>query len=409
MKKNIAHYIIFYWLILLIWQNVFTSSLRGSADTIIKLLLLVYLSIGFINNSGLKIRKCGIILVFIFISTMIFSLVLNDLLSPYFGFDIILYYAFPCVYVFFCYSMGNTLKLDSYEFRIVNKIVILVALIGVLYTLIFEKDQFISALNATNGYGNELHGFFSSMYEFALYLFYAITCCIREIDDCSTNGKRKKWYYYPLIGVFFFTMILTFSRTAIISCVTYLFIYSLMNKQSKVRKLVILGAIVIIILYFTVPRIGEYVFETIWKSGISNSRERLYASAVDYYRSGTMVEKIFGKGIGETRNFFKEVDGFASIHNGYLQILIYYGWIGISWIVVMTIAQIKKIIKCSYYDKMLAVESFAFLTVALLTMMPTTVIIFNSSIDAFFLTSFMIVLPRYRMNNAIYFSRFSKE
>ena len=71
------------------------------------------------------------------------------------------------------------------------------------------------------------------------------------------------------------------------------------------------------------------------------------------------------------------------------------------WIVVMTIAQIKKIIKCVHYDKMLAVESFAFLIAALLTMLPTTVILFNSSIDAFFLTSFMIVLPRYRMNYAI--------
>lgn len=401
MKKNIAHYIIFYWLFLLIWQNVFTSSLRGTADTIIKLLLLVYLSIGFINNSGLKIQKCGIILVFMFISTMVFSLVFNDLFSPYFGFDIILYYAFPCVYVFFCYSMGNTLKLDSYEFRIVNKIVILVALIGVLYTLIFEREQFILALNATNGYGNELHGFFSSMYEFALYLFYAIACCIREIDDCSSNGKRKKWYYYPLMGIFFFTMVLTFNRTAIVSCIAYLLIYSLMNKQSKVRKVIICGSIIIVILCLIIPQLREYVFETIWKGGISNSRERLYDSAMDYYHNGTLTNKIFGRGVGETRKLFKEKEGYASVHNGYLQILIYYGWIGISWIVVMTIVQIKKIIKCSHYDKMLAIESAAFLAAALLTLIPQTVIIFNSSIDAFFLTSFMIVLPRYRMNYAI--------
>lgn len=405
MRKNIAHYIIFYWLFLLIWQNGFTSSLRGTADTIIKFLLLVYLSIGFINNSGLKIQKCGIIPVVIFISTMVFSLVFNDLFSPYFGFDIILYYVFPCIYVFFCYSMGNTLKLDSYEFRVINKIVILVALMGVLYTLIFEREQFILALNATNGYGNELHGFFSSMYEFALYLFYAIACCIREIDDCSSNGRRKKWYYYPLIGIFFFTMVLTFSRTAIISCIVYLLIYSLMNKQSKVRKMIIISSIIIVVLCLIIPQLREYIFETVWKSGISNSRERLYASAVDYYNSGTIVEKTLGRGVGETRRFFKEADGYASIHNGYLQSLIYYGWIGISWIVVMAIVQIKKIIKCSHYDKMLAVESFAFLAVALLTMMPTTVIVFNSSIDAFFLTSFMIVLPRYRMNNAIYFSK----
>jgi len=355
--------------------------------------------VGFVNNSKLKMYRRGIIIVFI--STMLVAFIINDLFSPFFGFDIILYYGFPCIYTFLSYAMGYALKLDSFQMQKINKIIIVVALIGVLYTLIFDRSQFTSALSAASGYGNELHSFFSSMYEFALYLFYAIACCIREIDDQSLNGNHEKWYYYVLIGIFFFTMILTFSRTAIVSCIAYMLIYSFMNKQSKARKMVIIGGVIIVILCITIPQLRKYVFETIWKSGISNSRERLYASALEYYSSGTLINKFLGRGVGETRAFFKEMDGYASIHNGYLQILIYYGWLGIMWIVVMTIAQIKKIIKCVHYDKMLAVESFAFLIAALLTMLPTTVILFNSSIDAFFLTSFMIVLPRYRMNYAI--------
>lgn len=397
MRKCIANYIFNYWLILLLWQNLFTNSVRGTADTLVKLTLLLYLCYGFFRNSKGRARKN--ITIVLFIGTMLLSLFMNDLSSLSLG--IFLYYAFPCIYAFLTYSMGDLIKLEADEVRAVNRKIIVVVSVAVLYTVIFEHAQFITALSASNGYGNELHGFFTSMYEFALYLFYGIAGCIREIEDGKKNGKNGKWIYYVLIVVFFFTMILTFSRTAIIGCIAFLAIYSLFNLRSTVAKMVLLFGMILIVLCMTIPQLNTYVFQTVWKSGISNSRERLYAAAIDYYNAGSTLDKIFGHGVSESRYFFMTFDGYGSIHNGYLQILVYYGWMGIGWVVTLAVSQIKIILRCMHYDKTLAVESFGFLIVGLLTMMPSTVILFNSSIDAFFLTSFMIVIPRLRMKQTI--------
>lgn len=400
MKKNIAYYIFVYWLLLLSWQNLFSGSLRGIADTVIKISLMIYLIYGFININGKRLPVKGTVLLFVF--TMLMSLLLNDLFTEIFSFSIILFYGFPCIYVYLTYCMGHYTELCSDELRTVNKYVIFVTTIAVLYTAVFERAQFTDALTASQGYGNELHGFFTSMYEFALYLFYSIACCVREIDTRNKRGEKGASLYYLLMAIFMFTMVLTFSRTIIVCCIAYLIIYSLFNKQSMIGKVIILFGMVFIVLFMTVPELNTYVFQTIWKGGISNSRERLYLAAIEYYKSGTLIQKIFGRGIAKTRYFFALYDGYGSVHNGYLQVLLYYGWNGIVWMIVMAISQIKKIRRCLYYNSNLAIESFAFLVAALLAMLPSTVIIFNSPIDSFFLTTFMIVIPRFRMNFEIY-------
>lgn len=400
-RNSIANYIFVYWFALLLWQNLFTSSLRGFADTTIKLFLLGYLIIGYIRNST-NIRKNNIIFISLFWLSMFITFILTDFSSSGASLNTLIYYLFPCIFVFLVYGLGSrSITCTNEEIRRVNKLVITVTLVSVIYTALFDWAQFSAALSATSGYGNELHGYFASMYEFALYLFYSIVGCIYEIEDKNKNHLRGTLCYYCLIFIFFFTMVLTFSRTAIIGCIAYLIIYSILNKKSKVSKVIIFFFALTLFLCLVIPQLNKYVFYTVWKGGVSNSRERLYAASIEYYLDGTMIKKIFGRGITAVRGYFSKDIGYGSIHNGYLQILTYYGWIGILWLIVMIYVQIKKILICAKYDTLLAVEAFALLVVCLLTMLPSTVIVFNSSIDAFFLTAMFIVLPRYRINNAI--------
>lgn len=397
MKKSITKAIYYYWLVLLIWQNLFNSSLRGMADILIKMILLVFLIIRFYEIGTTRGGKIGIIL---FSITMLTSFIANDVFSPFFSLSTILFYLFPCLYAHLVYTTGGGITIDEDELWYVNKRIIFVTFLAVLYIFAFDRGQFTTALSATNGYGNELHGFFASMYEFSLYLFYSITCCIKRIDSGYLKGFSAIGWYV-LIGLFMLTMVLTFSRTIIACCIVYLSIYSILNRRSSARHLIIFAGVVFAIMCFTIPSLRMYVFRTVWKEGISNSRQRLYEAAIEFYNESSLLHKLIGSGVGISRAYFRAGEGYGSIHNGYLQVLIYYGIIGILWIIAMTIAQLKKIRECFYANKGLAIESTAFLSAILLTMIPSTVIVFNSPIDSFFLTSFFLVIPRYRMNQEI--------
>lgn len=402
MKKSIANSIFIYWLTLIIWQNLFTSTIRGVADTIVKIVLLCYLVISFHNNrttNGLSSKG-----VFFFVTSFVGLLIFNEIFSSYFNIGNSLFYLFPCVYAYCVFNLGSKIGLTSSEIKNINKKIIYVVFLAVLYTVIFDFSQFRQALYATNGYGNELHGFFTSMYEFALYLFYAITCCIREIDDDSIDKKKHRLVYYMLTLIFFFVMILTFSRTIIVCCIVYMLIYALLNKNSHAGKFIIFTGIIGLILCIVVPSLNKYIFETVWKSGISNSRELLYATAITTYEDLPFCNQIFGLGVGMTRAYFLEAAGYGSTHNGYIQVLFYYGWVGIFWLVMLGLSQVRIIMMCFHYNRIAAVESLALLVAAFLSMIPSTVILFNSSIDAFFLTTFFIVIPRYRINYELYYT-----
>ena len=163
----------------------------------------------------------------------------------------------------------------------------------------------------------------------------------------------------------------------------------------------LIGVLAIIVCLAS-PQLRQYLFETVWKNGESHSRERLYNVAAETLKNFSLPRKILGQGVGATKALFSEKAGFPSIHNGYLQIRFYYGWVGIIWLIVLAVAQLKMIIRFFGYDKKVAAESLALLVAAFLAMLPQTFILFNSSIDSFFLTSFFIALPRFRMNYTMY-------
>lgn len=56
LKKSVCFTFGLYWLILVLWQNVGSALLRGTADTLLKLILLVFLTIRFFSR-GKTIRK----------------------------------------------------------------------------------------------------------------------------------------------------------------------------------------------------------------------------------------------------------------------------------------------------------------------------------------------------------------
>ncbi len=398
LKKSVCFTFGLYWLILVLWQNVGSALLRGTADTLLKLILLVFLTIRFFSR-GKTIRKKNFLIICIFGVTQLLSYLLYD--SDVLNLGVLISYVFPFLFILLTYGIGDNLFIYEEELEVLNKLVRFVCMYSILYTVIFEPSQFTAAFTSKTGYGSELHSFFTSMYEFALYLFYAIVTCVMKVHKLQNESIRKRMPYYLMMFLFFGVQILTFSRTAILGTISFLIIYTIFFLQSKESKVFLFVAFIILSIVLLYAPLRVYLFETVFKSGISNSRKKLMPLALSYFSEGDLLQKLFGHGISTTRAyFFTELD-YASVHNGYLQVLIYYGIVGEVFLILFLCSQCIAALRIIKIDKYIGVLSLAMLSFAVLTMFPSTLVVFNSSIDCFFLTTMLIILPKY-MRNAVY-------
>lgn len=397
-KKGVCYIFSTYWLILVVWQNISSASLMGTADAVLKLMLLVFLARKFLSRSH-HIRKENFLLIFLFIVTQLVTFFINDLKTL--NLRIVIYYLFPILFLLLTYGIGADFCVQEDEVETMNKIVMMVCLCAIAYTAVFEPHQFIAAFSSKTGYGSELHAFFASMNEFATYLFYSIVACVMKIERMWRVRSRQRIAYYLMALLFFGVQLLTFSRTAIVSTIVFLIIYSMLLTNSKMSKCILVCMVFAVVTVMSVGTLREYIFQTIFKGGVSNSRTKLFNLGIEIFKEGTLFQKLFGFGIYGTRAYFAQELMYGSVHNGYLQVLLYYGIVGVTFLVSFLIADGIAAIKMFRKDKYIGVLSLANLSYAILTMLPSTQIIFFSSIDCFFLTSMLIILPKY-MRNAVY-------
>jgi O-antigen ligase len=396
-KKGVCYIFIVYWLVLVLWQNLGSASLRGTADTILKLALLSFLTAKFFLKSH-YVKKKEMAIIYVFAITQMISLMLNDAGS--FSFSLAVFYAFPTLFLFLTFGIGSRFCVSEKEIEMMNKLVIIVCLYAILYTIVFEPAQFIAAFSSKSGYGSELHAFFISMNEFAMYLFYGIVSCIMKIERLKNESTSKKLAYYVMLAIFLGVQILTFSRTSIIATLAFLIVYSVIFFKSKLSKKILICLLISLAIIVAVDPIRDYFFRTVFKSGKSNSRMKLLPMAIEFFKNGTPLQKLFGHGISSTREYFFSELTYGSVHNGYLQIILYYGVVGLTFLLAFLIGQFISIVRMFKKDRYVGVLSLSMLAYVVLTMFPSTLIIFSSSIDCFFLTSVLIILPKY-MRNAV--------
>lgn len=398
LRKSVCVTFGIYWIVLVLWQNIGSALLRGTADTLLKVILLSFLTIRFFSQ-GSFVRKNSFLLICLFGSSQLVSFLLND--SSSFNLGIIISYVFPFLFILLTYGIGGDRIIHEEELEALNRVVRFVCIYAIFYTIIFEPNQFMAAFTSKTGYGSELHSFFTSMYEFALYLFYSIVTCVMKIHKLQYEPTVKRIPYYLMIFLFFGVQILTFSRTAILGTIIFLLIYTILFLKSKESKVFLFFAFAILAVVVLYAPLRTYLYETVFKSGISNSRQKLMPLALSYFKEGNWIQKLFGHGISSTRTYFFTQLDYSSVHNGYLQVLIYYGIVGEIFLILFLGSQCVAAFRMIKIDKYVGVLSFAMLSFAILTMFPSTLIVFNSSIDCFFLTTMLIILPKY-MRNAVY-------
>ena len=389
---NVGIIFLLYWVVLIIWQNINPNSVGGTADTLIKTILLLILVLYSIIYARANWQPFVILLIF----TM--NMLISFSFDGVFSLRSLLNYFYPVVLFFLTFIVGGKHELKKSQLVFFLNGVVVVVLYTVIYSVLFLRKEILAAITATNAYGSEFSAFFISNHEYALYLMAGIISCILLLELNQSKRLMLKLYYSVCVSLFFLCLLITFSRTYLFVTLAIIFVYVVLHRKSKISKLIIGLAIVAGIIVLSVPSLKQYVFEIILKENTDSGRAALRTLAWNTYKEGSLAQKLWGSGASNVQNYFDAQTSHHSVHNAYLQVLLYYGAIGIFFLLLLVAVHWMSVVRSMKHNPSLGAIFVALPIGALLAMVVQTVTIFTSFLDSYFLTIFAFVIPKYVCN-----------
>ena len=394
-KTPLLHYVLMmYWLVLLVWQNFGAggSENRGSFDLLIKLILIVVLCMYYFTHATGFRRD---ILLITMVLVMLYGM---DKLGGTLDLGKILYYFFPLMFLLLIYGCGWRFELRRYQLvRMCNILVIAVAYTAI-YALIFCFDQFKNVFTITNAYGNELKSFLMSSHEYGMYLSFGIMGAILCMEFDLNCTKTKKAWYIAAIVLFAINLILTFSRTSLLSFAVMMFCYVILFAKKTLRNWMIALAVALVLTVLIVPVLRDFFWEIVMKENNEAGRDDLRDMAINLFRAGNIDKKILGWDYNMVRAMLAGDRNLGSFHNAYLQQLVSNGIVGVAilvTVIIVTFRDIHQTIKMGTQWSRLPKFFIAFNCAAIVFMFFNTAALFASAIDSYFLTLFVAIVPKY--------------
>ena len=391
--KNIAFVLALYWIVLVLWQNVSLQTSRGGVDVFLKIILLIY----FIYN--FSIRSKGLFSGFPIVLCITIFFVFSAINEPsLLSVNIIISYLYPSILIFLVYGIGNDFEINKKQLISFCLCVIVTMLYAVLYGVIFFPEKITSAILATGAYGHEYSSFFISSHEYGMYLVFAIISSVVCLKYSSNLTLTKKLIYISIIVIFLLNLIITFSRTSILAFVIFISVY-LFYERGQVKRGIVIFFITSLIFILSYPTTHSFIFNVILKGNNLAGRDVLFNNAISYFQSSSYFQFFFGHGITEPQEYFSNKFGHSSVHNGYLQVLLFYGISLFSSLLIFLYLQIKYNYKIIYHNRFIGSVFLAGNLMSIAIMFSNTTMIFNSSIDSYFLTVFSFIVPKYVSNS----------
>lgn len=392
--KNVSFMFIVYWGGLVLWQNIGLAETRESIDLVIKMGLIVYFTVFYLLRAKTFNAKALITM------ALAMCLLVTASSEKQFPLSNVIAYVYPILILFLVYGLGDSMEINCSHLLAFCNCVICITGYAAIYAVLFRWEQFAGVFSVENAYGNELSSFFISSHEYGTYLVASIISAIICLRLDSDMSRLRKSLYIMAIVLFGVNLILTFSRTSMLGLAVFLTIYSFFEVP-KAKKWIITVCVLIGAVLILFPSLSEFVYKIVLKENDDAGRTDLFQYGVQYYNNGTVFQKVFGHGIYETRANFEKYYDYGSVHNGYLQVLLYYGLIGCSAMVVFILAQVFIGIRFIKKDRLIGTLSLALILCAASMMLTNTMLIFQSSIDSFFLTAFFVLVPKYVRNSVL--------
>lgn len=390
--RNVSFMFVVYWGILVLWQNISGAETRGTMDLLLKIGLLVYFT-GFYLLRAKTLNVKAILVAMLTISLLVTASAESQLQM-----STVIAYIYPVLVLFLVYGLGDGMQINHTHLIAFCNCVIGITAYAAIYAVLFRWNQFAGALLLTNAYGNELSSFFISNHEYGMYLVASIISVIVCLRLRPNADKLTKGLYIAALVLFSVNLILTFSRTSLLGLGVFVLTYCFFETP-KARKwivtVLVLGGIVLV----AVPSLREFAYKIVLKENTSGGRQGLFEYAMQYFKSGSVLEKVFGFGYAKTRTNFATNLDHGSVHNGYLQVLLYFGLVGCGSMILFILSQVIISIRFLWVDRFTGAISLSLILCAAAMMVTNTSILFTSPIDSFFLTMFFVWVPKYVRNS----------
>lgn len=396
-KKNNVYLILFmYWLILLVWQNVRSAANRDSIDTIIKACLIVFLTVYFVMRT--KTVKSSVLIVFL---AYIFIISVTKLTASSFQLADAMYYYFPFLMFLVTMGFGGNSTISKDDVVKLFYMLTFTVLYIVIYSWIFQTDKYLHAFSVSNAYGNELTSFLASSHEFGYYLAFGIMGAILCNDlDAKMNSLRRTYLIFVIV-LFSVSLILTFSRTAILVFLSMLLWYVFSSGQRGLKRALLIVVVILAVIIIVVQPIREYVLQIVFKNNNDAGRDELATGGLEVFQRAPLINRLFGYDKYTIGRYLSREFSHSSFHNAYVQTLVCNGIVGVLFVVgcfIYEAIHIARTMRISPGWRRLSNLFFSFEVALLISMLFQTNSLFASSIDSYFLTLFGFLLPIYADN-----------
>ena len=390
-RKSVAFMLVFYWAVLVAWQNISGAEARSSMDLVIKVGLLLYFSWFYLRRARYVSGKI------LWVLLLAFCLLITAFSETEFPLSNVIAYGYPVIFLTMVYGLGDHYEITRKQLLSFCNWVIAIVLYAAVYAIIFCREQFVGIFSLRSAYGNELTSFFVSNFEYGMYLAAAIISCFICLKYGSPASSAR-FFYVVSLCVFVPQIILTYSRTSLFALIICLIVIALGGK-GKIKYWVLGIMIIAAIVVLFIPVLRQYVYRIVLKGNIASSRDRLALGAIEYYQNGSFLQKIFGFGIQKSRSFFELEYRHGSVHNAYLLVLLYFGIMVLITMIAFLLIQILVNIKLRKVNLFLGTIFLGQTLMVCLMMLTTTALLFTSSIDSYFMTVFYIIVPKYVRNS----------
>lgn len=225
----------------------------------------------------------------------------------------------------YCIFLQLPLKPNKFDSRkLIEHCLYFMLIIGVvsaMYATLFQLGSGIFSFRDASKFNvsNIYISFWGHRNQFAVVLLGGVFASIYYIN----YNTKNRWQYKVCFLFMLFNIVLTLSRTVIVSIFTFFFVYLLCARKKSKKIICALSLMVLIFLFYCyVPKMNNFINTYIIRreSGMTG-RELLWRKAVSFINLETVL---FGRGLGIERIILKNDDVSAGIgfHNLYLTYLI---------------------------------------------------------------------------------------
>lgn len=302
--------------------------------------------------------------------------------------DVITFFIFAIS--FYKMISASTKEKISYVIKYTLNTIVIFSVIFCIYNLIANSYQFSFFLNERLRNFISFSSFFENRNTFAQLMFFSVIICVYLKKFVYFNNHRKlNWLTFCMI-LFMINIVLTLSRTGILSIVLFLFLYLMWNKKINKPGVIFLG-ILIIVLLFNYTDIFYYL-----KSFVIRSDTGLSGRNLNWEAGLQMINNkpIFGFSVAGSTVVLNSLMGNSYFHNTYIKAFANNGIIYVIllvYLIAKNYVNISKINNCEkrmfYYSAMVCIllyglmEDFAFFGFGLIEVILTIIFFIMPNID----------------------------